>query len=234
MSKDPILRYGGMYMVGLAYCGTGNNGAIKRLLHVAVSDVDKDVRRAAIICLGFVLFRQPHQVPKLVSLLAESYIPHVRCGAALAVGLACCGSGMKEAVELLEPLTNDRTDFVRQAALIGLSMVLVQISEGQYPKVKEVRNSFKEKIEDKHESVLCKFGAILASGIIDAGGRNVTISLKSKSGHKNMASIVGMVLFTQHWYWYPLIHFLSLAFIPTAVIGVTKDLKVNEKFAQNK
>jgi 26S proteasome regulatory subunit N2 len=27
--KDPILRYGGMFTIGLAYCGTANNNAIK-------------------------------------------------------------------------------------------------------------------------------------------------------------------------------------------------------------
>ena len=35
--KDPNLRQSGMYTVAMAYCGTGNNKAIKRLLHVAVS-----------------------------------------------------------------------------------------------------------------------------------------------------------------------------------------------------
>lgn len=35
--KDPILRRSGMYTVAMAYCGTGNNQAIRKLLHVAVS-----------------------------------------------------------------------------------------------------------------------------------------------------------------------------------------------------
>uniref|UniRef100_A0A8C4F9S2 Proteasome 26S subunit, non-ATPase 1 n=1 Tax=Dicentrarchus labrax TaxID=13489 RepID=A0A8C4F9S2_DICLA len=55
--KDPILRRSGMYTVGMAYCGSGNNKAIRRLLHVAVSDVNDDVRRAAVESIGFILFR---------------------------------------------------------------------------------------------------------------------------------------------------------------------------------
>ena len=55
--KDPILRWSGMYTVAMAYCGTGNNKAIRKLLHVAVSDVNDDVRRAAVTSLGFILFR---------------------------------------------------------------------------------------------------------------------------------------------------------------------------------
>jgi 26S proteasome regulatory subunit N2 len=35
--KDPILRWSGMYTIGMAYCGSGNNQAIRKLLHVAVS-----------------------------------------------------------------------------------------------------------------------------------------------------------------------------------------------------
>jgi hypothetical protein len=35
--KDPILRRSGMYTLSMAYCGTGNNQAIRKLLHVAVS-----------------------------------------------------------------------------------------------------------------------------------------------------------------------------------------------------
>ncbi|CAF0840569.1 unnamed protein product [Didymodactylos carnosus] len=55
--KDPILRRSAMYTVGMAYCGTGNNAAIRKLLHVAVSDVNDDVRRSAVESLGFLMFR---------------------------------------------------------------------------------------------------------------------------------------------------------------------------------
>lgn len=55
--KDPILRRSGMFTIAMAYCGTANNAAIRRLLHVAVSDVNDDVRRAAVTSLGFLLFR---------------------------------------------------------------------------------------------------------------------------------------------------------------------------------
>lgn len=35
--KDPVLRRSGMYTLAMAYCGTGSNQAIRKLLHVAVS-----------------------------------------------------------------------------------------------------------------------------------------------------------------------------------------------------
>ena len=57
--QDPILRYGTMYMLGMAYRGTGNNKAIQKLLHFAVSDVSDDVRRAAVLNLGFLLLGSP-------------------------------------------------------------------------------------------------------------------------------------------------------------------------------
>jgi 26S proteasome regulatory subunit N2 len=88
------LRYGGIYTVAMAYAGTGNNKAIRRLLHVAVSDVNDDVRRAAVTALGFLLFKTPNQVPRLVQLLSESYNPHVRYGATLALGISCAGTGL--------------------------------------------------------------------------------------------------------------------------------------------
>lgn len=43
--------------IGMAYVGTGNNNAIKKLLHFAVDDVSDDVRRAAVIALAFVMFK---------------------------------------------------------------------------------------------------------------------------------------------------------------------------------
>lgn len=222
--KDAILRYGGMFMIGMAYGGTGSNSAVKRLLHVAVSDVNDDVRRAAVINLGFVLYRQPEQVPKLVALLSESYNSAVRYGACLAVGVACAGTGSKEAFDMLMPMAkNDSVDMVRQGAMLALSMVYIQINDSR---AQELRKHLRERVEDKLEPVMCKMGAILAAGILDAGGRNVTLSLRTRTGHKNMQAIVGLAMFLQYWYWYPMVHFISLAFTPTAVIGVNVDLKM--------
>ena len=46
--KDPILRYSAMYTTAFAYACSGSNTALRRLLHVSVSDVSDDVRRAAV------------------------------------------------------------------------------------------------------------------------------------------------------------------------------------------
>ena len=112
-SKDSIMRYGGMFAIGCAYAGTSNNNAIRKLLHYAVSDVSDDVKRAALTNLGFLLFRRPEKIPDLVKQLAESYNPHIRYGAAFAVGIGCAGTGLIDALKLLAPLTNDKVDFVR-------------------------------------------------------------------------------------------------------------------------
>lgn len=89
-----------------------------------------------------------------------------------------------------------------------------------------LRRQLEKIIQDKHEDTMSKMGAILASGILDAGGRNVTIKLLSKTKHDKITAVVGLAVFSQFWYWYPLIYFISLAFSPTAFIGLNYDLKV--------
>ena len=46
-------------------------------------------------CFCLSCSRTPEQCPSVVSLLAESYNPHVRYGAAMALGIACAGTGLK-------------------------------------------------------------------------------------------------------------------------------------------
>ena len=123
-------------------------------------------------------------------------------------------------------MTKDPVDFVRQGAYISLAMILIQQSETQQPKVAAIRELFAKVVADKHEDPMARFGASLAQGIIDAGGRNMTLSLSTRAGTLNMNAIVGMTLFVQFWYWFPLAHGLGLALTPTAVIGVDEDLRV--------
>merc|ERR1712029_305187 len=149
---------------------------------------------------------------------------HVRYGAAMALGIACAGTGSKKALALIEPMCNDSVNYVRQGALIASALILIQHTETTCPEVKHFRSMYSRYIDDKRENEMAKFGAILAQGIIDAGGRNVTVSLQSRTGHTHMMAVVGMLVFTQYWYWFPLSHFLSLAFTPSAVIGLNENL----------
>lgn len=105
-------------------------------------------------------------------------------------------------------------------------MILIQHTDQTCPKVTFFRQLYQQVISSKHEDTMAKFGAILAQGIIDAGGRNVTLGLQSRTGHTNLQAVVGTLVFTQYWYWFPLAHCLSLAFSPTCIIGLNADLKM--------
>ena len=106
------------------------------------------------------------------------------------------------------------------------ALILIQHSEAINSKVAFYRQHYAKIVADKHEHNITKFGAILAQGVIDAGGRNITISLQSRTGHMSMRTAVGLLVFSQFWFWYPFVLFLSLAFTPTTLIGLNMDLKV--------
>jgi 26S proteasome regulatory subunit N2 len=229
--RDPVMRYGAMYALALAYCGTSSNKAVRILLHTAVSDVSDDVRMAAVIGLAFVLFKKPERVPELVKLLLESFNPHVRYASCIAVGIAMAGSGDTDSIALLEPMLDDMTDYVRQGALIGTAMIYMQQSDtSNGRRIKSFREKLMTVVSEKHQSNLTKMGAILSLGIIDAGGRNCSLTLGSRTGFTKMSSAVGLALWLQHWHWYPMMHMFSVAISPTYTIGLNKDFKYPKHF----
>lgn len=224
-SRIPLMRESAAWVTALAYVGTASNAALQRLLHLAVSDVNPDVRRAAVIGVGFVLSRNSKEVPGMVDLLAKSYHPHVRSGAALALGISCAGTGMTEAIEILEPLLEDIEDFVKQSAMIAMAMVLQQQSDMAVPYAKKFR-AYLRKLIAKKRNDLQVFGLCLAYGILNAGGRNVVISCNSLRGENSVLATVGLALFCNYFYWQPLALMLPLSFHPTAVIGLDKHLTI--------
>jgi 26S proteasome regulatory subunit N2 len=230
-SRDPIMRYGAQYALGLAYCGTGSNKAIRSLLHSAVSDVNDDVRAAAVISLAFVLFKTPERVPQIVKLLSESFNAHVRYASCMAVGIAMAGTGDAESLSLLEPMLSDMTDFVRQGALLGSSMIYMQQGDTcNGRKILQFREKLSTIIQDKHATTLTKIGAILGTGIIDAGGRNCSLDLGSHHGFTKMTNVVGLALWLQYWHWFPMMNMLSLTLTPTVTVGLNSDLKYPKSF----
>ncbi|ELP93673.1 26S proteasome non-ATPase regulatory subunit, putative, partial [Entamoeba invadens IP1] len=223
--SNHVMRYGGVYTCALAYCGTASEKAINKLLHFAVTDRNDEVKRAAVLCLGFVLLKKVDELCKTILLLIDSYNPHVRYGAALALGIAGCGSNNSQIISLLEPLLKDPSDFVKQGACIAMGMVYLQTSLKENGKVDDFVKNLQTKINSKSEGILTQFGAIVGLGVLNAGGRNCTISMYNTLGTFNMKAVAGLVLFNQYWYWYPFTLALSLSFAPTTIIGVTPDLK---------
>ena len=224
-SRVPLMRESAAWVTTLAYVGTASNDALQRLLHIAISDVNADVRRAAIIGIGFVLSKNPKEVPAMIDLLAKSYNPAVRNGAALALGIACAGTGMKEAIDILKPLLSDLDQFVRQSAAIGMAMVLQQQSDLAVPYCKEFRQWLRKALSKKTSEVTL-WGVAMAYGILNAGGRNTVISCNTLGGENCTLATVGLAMFCNYFYWHPLSLMLTLAFHPTAIIGVDQNLEV--------
>jgi hypothetical protein len=56
------------------------------------------------------------------------------------------------------------------------------------------RALYNEVVSDKHEDLTARFGAALGRGFIDAGGRDVTISLQSRAESRNTSTIVSMMI----------------------------------------
>ena len=106
-------------------------------------------------------------------------------------------------------------------------MILVQQLEASSPSMSSTRALYTKIVSDRHEDPMAWFDAAIGQGLIDTSGRNVTISLQSRAGSKNTNAIVGMAMFCQFWYWYPLAHCACLAFEPTALIGLNEELKMS-------
>ena len=74
-------------------------------------------------------------------------------------------------------------------------------------KTKKFREELKKTYSKKNEDVLCRLGAIISSGLLDAGGRNQVLTLVSKNGSLKLGAFMGTLLFTHYWYWFSSIHF---------------------------
>lgn len=229
--RDPFLRESAAWVTALAYVGTGSNNGLQRLLHIAISDVNDSVRRAATIGIGFILSRNPERLPGMVKLLAESYNPYVRWGAALALGVGCAGTGNSEAIEILKPLLKDDNQFVLQNAMIAMSLVLQQQSDAAVPYCKEYREYLRNKLKPpafrlSTKTDIIMFGVSLAYGILNAGGRNIVISCNNLNTENSVPATVGLAMFCNNFYWVPLTLMITLSYHPTAIIGLDDNLKI--------
>ena len=199
-----------------------------RLLHVAVSDVSDDVRRAAVTAIGFVLAGTPAQCPKVVKLLAESYNPHVRYGATFAVGISCAGTGLKEALDLIaaDALGPDRLTSARARCSPRRWCSCRMRPRGRLARIRAPQAASRRSWATSTRTRWPSSARSSRPACSTRAGATCPISLLSKSGHKVMPAIIGIGVFTHFWFWHPLLLFVNLALTPTAAIGVNKELQM--------
>ncbi len=171
---------------------------------------------------------QDDKLINVIKMLLYSYNPYIRYGCIMA--LAIGSKTTKETLELIWPLLTDSVDFVRQGAYISLA-ILLQVSTNQSePRLAEFRKTIDETLVKTQGDQMTKLGAILSVGLLDIGGRNMNISLTTRSGIPKLEAVTGLLVFSQYWNWFPYINFVGLALAPSMFIGVTANLKIPTSF----
>ena len=102
------------------------------------NDISNEVKRSAIIALGFVLY-QDDKLISVIKMLLYSYNPYIRYGCIIA--LAIGSKNNKEAIELIWPNLTDSVDFVRQGSYVALALLLQVSTNNSEPKLADFRKS---------------------------------------------------------------------------------------------
>lgn len=205
------------FYLACAYFKTANPSVVRRLLKLS-NDISNEVKRAAIIALGFVLY-QDEKLISIIKMLLYSYNPYIRYGCIMA--LAIGSKTTKETLELIWPLLTDSVDFVRQGAYVSLAILLQVATNQSEPRLADFRKTIDETLVKTQGDQMTKLGAILSIGLLDIGGRNMNISLTTRSGIPKLEAVAGLLIFSQYWSWFPYINFVGLALAPSMFIGVT-------------
>lgn len=226
MEENPTIKLAIPFYLACAYFKTSNPTVVRKLLKLS-NDISNEVKRSAILALGFVLY-QDEKLISVIKMLLYSYNPYIRYGCIMSLAIGC--KNTKEAIDLIWPSLTDGVDFVRQGAYIALALLLQVATNLSEPKLADFRKSIEEVLSKQHGDQMTKLGAIMAIGLLDIGGRNMSLSLTTRSGMPKLEAISGLLIFTQYWNWFPYINFIGLSISPSMLIGVTAKLKVPTSF----
>ena len=129
-----------------AYFKTSNPSIVRKLLKLS-NDINNEVKRTAIIALGFVMYHGDKLI-SIIKMLMYSYNPFIRYGCVMALAIGCKDN--KEAIEMIWPLLNDSVDFVRQGVYVALAILFQASTNQSEPKLVDFRKTVEEIIGKTH------------------------------------------------------------------------------------
>ncbi len=215
--------YTALLSLGLGFVATSNLEIIREILPF-INDGDDDVKRAAVIAIGFIACEDPRIMDSCLVPLAQNHNFHVRAAAALALGMFNSGTGNESICNLLEAMLYDPVDLVRHNACLGAGFALQQMNPALIKNYKRILDKINQIIAFKNEPQCVKIGAAIGRAISEMGGRSAVFSVGNFSRVIELKRVIGAFLFTQSWYWYPLMCAISLCILPTPVYFFDKNL----------
>ena len=135
-------------------------------------------------------------------------------------------------------MSETQEDFVAQGAAIGLGALFMECNETSNKQVGEYRAKVMKTLKNegfagarREDTVLRRQGALLGSGLLDAGGRNLALQLRSPLHCMRREATVCCFVACQLWEWYPLFNLVVKALTPSALLAVDSSLQLPREFA---
>jgi len=207
ISNNSIIRSGAICIYTLAFTGSFNLKVTEKILECISKDLDDNVKKTLVIGLGFIFFSKFFLLENIINQFINHFNPFIRYGACLAIGISSFYNNSYKAIELLEKLSTDRIDFVRQGSFIALGLCTFR-DQNQVRKNK-VQLFFEKKLLDTAHTELSRFGVILGYSLIHIN-INKNTKINGSSYAKKAIDVITLFLFIQHWYWLPCILFIFL------------------------
>lgn len=127
-----------------------------------------------------------------------------------------------------------------QGAAIGLGALFMECNETSNKQVGEYRAKVMKTLKNegfagarREDTVLRRQGALLGSGLLDAGGRNLALQLRSPLHCMRREATVCCFVACQLWEWYPLFNLVVKALTPSALLAVDSSLQLPRGFTMH-
>lgn len=125
-----------------------------------------------------------------------------------------------------------------QGAAIGLGALFMECNEASSKQAKEYREKVMKTLKNegfagsrRTDTVLRRQGALLGAGLLDAGGRNLLLQLRSPLHTMRREATICCFLACQLWEWYPLFNLIMKALTPSAFLAVDPTMKLPRDFS---
>ena len=125
-----------------------------------------------------------------------------------------------------------------QGAAIGLGALFMECNEASSKQVNEYREKVMKTLKNegfagsrRTDTVLRRQGALLGAGLLDAGGRNLILQLRSPLHTMRREATICCFLGCQLWEWYPLFNLIMKALTPSAFLAVDSTMKLPRDFS---